>query len=466
MNDSRRAGFEADVKQTIEKNHLLQSGDKVIVALSGGADSVALLHILISIKEEYGLDIYAAHFHHGIRGEEADRDADFVRALCERWNIGLHFEKANVPAIAEKTGESIELCGRRLRYRFFDDAVRYHQGAKIATAHHRGDNAETVLWNLTRGAGIDGLSGIPPKRGHIIRPLLGCSRADIEAYCEENALGYVTDSTNLSDDYTRNRLRHQVLPVLRELNPGVEENIARTAQMMREADDYLRNISFKELNSAKTDFGYSCEKLLSLDKAVLQYAVKQILEQEETPVDHRHIALIIDAMRSGGAVELGRGYTAVCAQGTLRITEDSGDDGGEYRISLSEYLKKHGTRIRVTGGRLDFSADNIPYMTEEGAKINNLLLKQCIPCDIITPDTVLRHRRAGDTFTDARRGVTKTLKKLMNELKIPREIRDDYLVIAKGSTVLWLQDYGTSAQATVDLARDGDIILLMGDRHA
>lgn len=447
------------VRRFIDDNKLLKTGDKVIVALSGGADSVGLLHIFISIKEIYNLELYAAHFNHGIRGEEADRDEAFVRKLCERWGIGLHYEKADVPAVAAQTGESVELCGRRLRYDFFDDIIRYHRGAKIATAHHLGDNAETVIWNLTRGSGIGGLCGIPSRRGNIIRPLLGCSREDIEEYCKENSLEYVTDSTNLSDDYTRNRIRHQVMPVLRGLNDGAEENISRTSQVMREADEYLNKISKNELSRAKTEFGYSCEKLLQLEPIILKYAVKNVLKNAEAPVDFRHVGLIIEKMRDGGAVQLGMGYTAVCAQGVLRIACDSKSDG-DYCVPLSEYLKQHGTRIRVRDGRLDFSAGNIPFITEEGAKINNLFLKHCIPCDIITSDTVLRHRRAGDTFTDSRRGVTKTLKKLMNELKIPRELRDTYLVIAEGSTVLWLQNYGTSAQAKTDLTRDGDIIFL------
>ena len=450
------------VSRFIEENALLQAGDKVIVALSGGADSVALLHIFISLKEEYNLKLHAAHFHHGIRGEEADRDADFVTALCQRWDINLRLEKADVPAVAAQTGESVELCGRRMRYAFLQRCAKELGDAKIATAHHRGDNAETVLWNLTRGAGIDGLSGIPAKRDNIIRPLLCCSREEIETYCEENDLTYVIDSTNLSDDYTRNKLRHQVLPVLKELNEGAEENIARTASLMRDADDYLNKISLKELNEAKTDFGHSCEKLLKLDKAVLQYALKNLLELEDAPVDYRHIALIVDAMHNGGAVDLGRGYNASCAQGILRITTEGGGTDDD-QIPLSEYLQKHGTLIHIRDGKAELPSD-VSTIASNDAKINNLLLNNCIPCDIITSDTVLRHRRAGDTFTDARRGVTKTLKKLMNELKIPRELRDEYLVIAKGSTVLWLQDYGTSAQAAVDLTRDGDIILLMGEK--
>lgn len=450
------------VRRFIEENRLINNGDRVIVALSGGADSVSLLHLLISEKEKYNIDIYAAHFNHGIRGAEADRDESFVAELCDSLKVKLFSEKADVPAAAAESGESIELCGRRLRYDFLQKSAVSLGGALIATAHHRGDNAETVLWNLTRGAGLDGLSGIPAKRDNIIRPLLCCSRAEIEAYCADNSLSYVTDSTNLDDDYTRNKLRHRVMPVLRELNEGAEENIARTSKLMREADIYLDKISIKELNDAKTEYGHSCEKLLKLDTAVLKYAVKNLLKLSSAPVDHRHTELIIEVMRSGGAVELGGGYTAVCAQGTLRINR--GSDTEKDHLSLDSFIKERGYVYHVRSGVPIPERADAPKIVSDDRKINKLLLNNCIPCDIITSDTVLRYRMAGDTFTDARRSVTKTLKKLMNELKIPRELRDSIPLIARGSVVLWLSGSGASAQAQVDLSREGDIILLTGDK--
>ena len=452
------------VRSFIEDNRLLKSGDRVVVALSGGADSVSLLHLLISEKEKYNIDIYAAHFNHGIRGAEADRDESFAAQLCDSLGVKLFTQKADVPAEAAHSGESIELCARRLRYDFLQRCADSIGGALIATAHHRGDNAETVLWNLTRGAGLDGLSGIPAKRGNIIRPLLCCSRDEIEAYCAGNSLSYVTDSTNLDDDYTRNKLRHRVMPVLRELNAGAEENIARTSRLMREADLYLDKISVEELKNAETEYGYSCEKLLKLDPAVLKYAVKNLLELSFAPVDHRHTELIAEAMRTGGAVELGGGYTAVCAQGTLRIIR--ADDAEKAHLSLDSFIKERGYVYHVRSGIPIPERADAPEIVTDGRKINKLLLNNCIPCDIITSDTVLRYRMAGDTFTDARRSVTKTLKKLMNELKIPRELRDSVPLIARGSVVLWLSGSGASAQARVDLSRDGDILLIMGDKDA
>ncbi|MBQ3285805.1 MAG: tRNA lysidine(34) synthetase TilS [Ruminococcus sp.] len=454
--------LQRNISRFIEERSLLQNGDKVIVALSGGADSVELLHVLISLKEKYSFTIYAAHMNHGIRGAEADRDEAFVRELCERWGIRLFSEKADVPAIAAETGESLELCGRRLRYEFFNRVAKESGGAKIATAHHGDDNVETVLWNLTRGTGIGGLCGIPAQRDNIIRPLLCCTRDDIEAYCTENGLEYVVDSTNLSDDYTRNKLRHQVTPVLRELNPNVSETIGRSADLMRDADDYFNNISQQELKRAETNYGYSCSELLCLEPIVLKYAVKNILEKAGAPVDFRHIALIIEAMREGGTVELGQGFTASCAQGTLRVIGDSTDSSGGFCIPFEEFIRTGGMRIRINNGKLDLSESDLEMFGSDAENVHNLLLHHCIPCDIITSDTYYRSRRAGDTFTDARRGVTKSVKKLMNEMKIPRELRDTVPLIADGPTVLWIEGVGTSSQAKPDLTRCGEVYIIIG----
>lgn len=446
------------VRRFIGENSLLRGGDKVIVALSGGADSVSLLHVLYSDKEKYNIEIYAAHFNHGIRGAEADRDEGFCRELCKALDIPFYCGRADVPSFAAQTGESEELCGRRLRYEFLQGLAEKLGGAKIATAHNLNDNAETVLWNLTRGSGIGGLCGIPAKRDDIIRPLLCCSRAEIESYCRDKGIDYVTDSTNLSDAYTRNRLRHQVLPVLTELNTNAVENIARTSQLMREADAYLNKISTEELNKAKNKYGWDCKRLLECEPAVLKYAIKNLLSRSGAPVDSRHIGLVIEAMRDSGAAELGGGFTAVCAQGTLRIIR--GAEAEALCEPAEDYIKKHGILIRVRDGEISCPDGSGADMIKDDSKIHNLLLKDGIRCDIITSDTMARGRRAGDVFTDPRRGVTKTLKKLMNELKIPRELRDGLTVIANGSTVLWLEGCGVSAQAKADPTLDGDIILI------
>lgn len=437
------------IKAFIEENRLLTYGDTVIVALSGGADSVTLLHVLFSLKKEYDIKLQAAHLNHGIRGEEAERDETFVRALCDSLQIPLHVRREDIPRLARERGKSEELCGREARYAFFEE-LSAEYGAKIATAHNRDDLAETVLWNLVRGSGLCGLGGIPAKRGSIIRPLLCCTRAQIEAYCAENNLRYVTDSTNLAPLYTRNKIRLQIMPLLKQLNPAADSNIARMAELARDADDYLRNISTEELNNCKTAFGYACVKLIALDKTVLRYALKQLCDEAGAPVDHQHIELMTDALRENGSVDLGGGYRAVCAQGILRITDGQAAQEDDFCVPFDE----------VSADRLTIERLPVSSITAAHGKIHKKFLNDCIPCDIITVDTVVRYRRAGDTFTDARRGVTKTVKKLLNELKIPREQRDAILLVARGSEVLWMQGVGVSAQAQVDTDRHREVYYL------
>lgn len=437
------------VLRCIRDNGLLQEGDSVLVALSGGADSVSLLHLLISVKESFNIKLSALHMNHMIRGEEANRDERFCRDLCDRLGVALEVVTADVPALAAESGESVELCGRRMRYAALIKAADALGGAKIATAHNRNDNTETVVMNLVRGAGLAGLSGIPVKRDSIIRPLLNCSREEIEAYCLENHLNYVTDSTNLSDEYTRNKLRLHILPALRELNPSLDEGVRRTASIMRDADDYLRKISLSELNKSKTTYGYDCARLLALDRIVLTYAMMQAAEESGAPSDFRRISLVIEAMRGGGAVDLGQGFRAECTQGILRIVKQKGSDADEMSIPFA----------RFGAVRCDMETIRSTYADENG-KINKKFLNRLIPCDIITDDTVVRHRRAGDTFTDPRRGVTKTLKKLFNELKIPREKRDGILVAANGDDVLWIQGVGTSRSARIEEDYQGKVYIM------
>ena len=444
------------IRSFIREHDLIHRGDKIIAALSGGADSVALLHILISLKEEYYLTISAAHFNHMIRGEEADRDEVFCRELCERLNVPFYTGRADVPAQARERGESLETCARRLRYDFLTE-LSGHLDAKIATAHHRSDNTETVLMNLVRGSGIAGLSGIPPKRGCIIRPLLCVTREEIEVYCRENGLAYVTDSTNLDDAYTRNHLRWNIIPRLRDMNPALDEAVSRMTEVMRDADGYLNKISFEELKKQQTAHGYRCEGLLQLDRIVLRYAIRVLADRYGAPMDYEHTALVIDAMHTGGSVDLGEGYRAVCAQGILRMItpDESVDTPMTDARPLCE--SPYAIRLLVKDGKAYTVGEKAEIYCE---KIHRKFLHNCIPCAIITDDTMVRTRREGDTFSDQRRGVTKPLRKLMNELKIPREKRDSLRLVADGRVVLWLEGVGTSRQAYMEPSFCGEVFYI------
>ncbi len=395
---------------------MLEKGDIVIVGLSGGADSVSLLDSLIELKSEYDLTIYAAHLNHMLRGAEADSDEAFVRRLCGEKSIELFCERADIRRLAREKKISEELCGREVRYEMFERLSR-RLNAKIATAHTASDNAETVIFNLTRGAGISGLSGIAPKRDNIIRPLIYVNRAEVEAYCAKNALDFVTDSTNLSDDYTRNKLRHSVIPVLKELNPDFESTVSRECETLREVNSFLKIKADDALNAALTENGFDRKTLLALPKAIRTEALCRLFKENGVQPDYKLISLVDSIIRSGGAVNLGNGVRAVSKQSTLRFVTDEGTE------QFSEIELKSDT---------EFIYNKKQYSVKE---LN------------IDKKLVFRTRRAGDFIRLKNRGVSKTIKKLFNELHIPDEKRSAVMLAASGSEVFWIEGYSTCKNA-------------------
>ena len=218
---------------------MLPRGETILCAVSGGADSRCLLHLLWSGQEEGGYHVAAAHFDHCLRGEESRRDAAFVADWCRERQIPCHLGEGDVAREAEESGEGVEAAARRLRYAFLEDTAQKIGAGRIATAHNADDNGETLLLHLVRGSGLQGLTGIPPRRGNLVRPLLTTLRADIADYLERHGVPHVEDSTNTDTRYSRNFLRHQVMPLLRELNPNLTAALSSAARTLRTDNDYL-----------------------------------------------------------------------------------------------------------------------------------------------------------------------------------------------------------------------------------
>lgn len=266
------------VREKLES--FMEDNSAIVVAVSGGADSVALLHALCSLKEETGLRIYACHINHNLRGEESDGDEQYVRSLCESLGVPLKVYSIDVRGNAKKH-ESTEETARKLRYECFEKEAA-EKNALVATAHTASDNAETVIMNIIRGTGTKGLCGIPARRGYIIRPLLGCTREDIEEYCKSNSLRYVTDSTNLSDDYTRNKIRHNVIPLLSEFNPSLLTAFTRMTEAVTDDNAFIER--FSEEMAAECydgDGKYDSRKLSALEKPVLRRIISRILKDSD-----------------------------------------------------------------------------------------------------------------------------------------------------------------------------------------
>ena len=239
--------LKSKVKKAILDFSLFPSHSRVLVALSGGPDSITLLHVLLSLKDEFSLTVGAVHVNHMLRGDESERDELFVREICQKWDVPLFVERVDIPEISR--GKNVEAVARRERYRLFRETLKKWGGDVVALGHTASDLVETVLLNLTKGAGIKGLRGFLPKRDVFVRPLFLVTRMEVELYVKEKQLPYVVDSSNLSTDYDRNLLRIRVIPVLREINPSLEKTILRETFLLRELEDYLDSQVVPVVNS-------------------------------------------------------------------------------------------------------------------------------------------------------------------------------------------------------------------------
>ena len=428
------------VLSTLRDKCGVNEGSGIIVALSGGADSVSLLYALHKLREKAQITLMAAHVNHNLRGEESDRDEAFVRNLCEELDIELFVLSEDVGALAEKEHKSIELCGREVRYEFFEELADVHS-AFVATAHTLSDAQETMLYNIARGTTLHGLCSIPYKRDYIIRPLLDVTREEVEAFCSEDHLDFVQDSTNFQEEVcARNKIRLKVMPQLRSINQGFHSNFSNLREDLMSADDFISSEAEKLIVRSRCRFGFDACKLTDdeVHCAVLRRAIAVIIAKSGAKAEYNHILRCSEILRSSGAVALVGGYTAVCTQGVFRIV--SPDVAQEF------------APLSVKAG-LSFFYGGKEYSIKEIEKtqiINKKLASYGISCDTINNDTVIRNRCGGDTFAPVGRGLTKPLRKLQNELKIPEELRDKSLVIANGSTVLWAEYIGVSAQGIVN----------------
>lgn len=421
-----------DVLSVIKRYNMLENCDRIVVGLSGGADSVCLLSVLNSLKAEYGFSLVAAHINHGIRGAEAQRDEESCKRLCESLNVSLEILHADIPTLSKQQGIGEEECGRIVRYDFFRSLAG--KRGKIATAHNLNDNAETLLLNLVRGAGSKGACGIPPVRDNIIRPLIETDRESIEKYCEENELQYVTDSTNLECEYSRNKIRIKVLPTLCEINQNAVGALSGFVSRMREQEAFLESVvNEKYALCVKDSVLYEAE-FSALDIFLKKRIAGRFLsELSHGEVESKHIDAFLRFV--------GSGKTLVTASATEIVSRDGKifkkpEQAEQFSVDFSLDDKKV---------NLPFCEINIEeYDTKDLQNLNKDMLDNLIDCDKISNTLILRSRKDGDKFTFSKRRVTKTVKKLFNEDKIPPEVRNRMIILDSDGEVVWLRGYGTN----------------------
>lgn len=418
---------------------MIKAGDTIVIGLSGGADSISLVFVLHSLSHDLDITLMPAHVNHNLREEESMRDEMSVKNFCAKLSLDLKILSLDVEKCAKERKLGIEECARDIRYDFFRSLCK-DDTYKIATAHTLSDNAETVLLNLTRGAGLHGLCGIPAKIGNIIRPLIFVKRSEVEQYCEDKSIKYVVDSSNLSRDYSRNKIRLDVVPVLQSINPSFEDSIARMVQNFFIDEDFLQH-------ECNVNFTKDVKVLKRLPKSILVRVIRKFcLDECGVKLEAKHVDLLLDIIaKKEGVVTLASGQYVGIEDGMLSVVEKR---KGKEKMCFKQDLKV-GSFTTPFDQKYTVNIKNY----EKKEKIfsdEDILFQNVLDCDTIKSGVIFRYRNPGDIFALPKRNVKKTIKKLFNELKIPKHKRDEKLLLASGNEILWIDGVGVSAKAQLN----------------
>lgn len=459
-------------KEYILQNKMIKPQSTVIAAVSGGADSVCMLHILCELQAELEFEIRVVHVEHGIRGQESIEDAYFVRTLCEKMGISFEMESVDVPAYVKKTGVGIEEAARYLRYGVLErEAKRYN--AVVAVAHHQEDNAETVIFQMLRGSGVKGLTGIHPvsqKRDiTYIRPLLFASRELIESYLKENAQSYVTDATNMDTDYSRNKLRHEVFPLFAQVNGRAVEHINESAYQLGIMYDYfsgmVKNACSEIISTKKGDVYIAVDSFLRQHMAMRQAIAQEAIYQAAgklKDIGSVHIGLLVAlaGQQSGKEIDLPYGIKARKSYDTI-ILSTKHRVFNETAIKVSE-LPEINQSMSLELGEADM------IMTLRGIEFNSKMdeipkkpYTKWFDYDKMKSGFEIRKRRAGDYMIVDKEGHHKKLKQYFVNEKIPLEKRNSLWLLARESEIYAVMGYrsGQSAVVSPDTERVLEVTL-------
>ncbi len=425
------------VSKTIKERKLLKKRDSVLVALSGGPDSVALLHLLLNIREKYNLNIAAAHLDHAIRAGSS-KDREFCRKLCKRLKIKLYSRRTDVEALARKEKMTIEEAGRKARYDYFQSICSKYGYNKIATGHTSDDNAETVLFNMARGSGLRGLSGIPVKRGNIIRPLIEIEKAELIYWLTTNKIKFRTDPTNRSIKYTRNRIRQKVIPELKQINPELMKSLGRLSRNVAEDLELIDSLAVLSYNDALMSEGNSkivldLRKLEKYDaslrkKAVVEAFFRLIGAKFSPSFDLLARADETINGRSGSRTPLGKNIWIEKSQGKISVFK-----AGDAISILIPIVVPSVTKIPGSGWILETRVLNKKEVKSLKTKPSAAFLdnKKVI-------DPVVRFRRKGDRIRPFGMRGAKLVSDLLIDRKIPKFERDEVPLVISKNRIAWV----------------------------
>lgn len=431
------------VNETIKKYNLLTPGDRVVVAVSGGADSVALANVLFLLKDEYRLELHIAHLNHMFRGEEADLDAQTVAKLADTFGLPCTVTKADVPAFAAEHHMSAQAAARQVRYEFLDKVRADWPGTKIATGHHADDQAETLFMNILRGTGAEGLAGISPKRGDIyIRPLIEVTREEIEDYCRNNCLYFRQDASNFKPVYLRNRIRLELLPHLaKEYNPGIRLSLVRLASIMREENGYMEE-QVRELwgrlviSETGSEIIFSLTGFLQAHQALKRRLFRKAwaaILGDERDLGFAHLEQVIDFLQNGstgGVIELPRHI----------LMEKSYDSFRLIAAGCKPELPPFCYELKIPGQtfipELDINIET--KVTSSWPGHANVKEEVWVDYGKLTGSLQARSRRPGDRFWPLNGSGSKKIKDFFIDEKIPRASRDRVPIVTAGEDIVWV----------------------------
>lgn len=486
------------VKKYIESNRMLSKKEKVVLGVSGGADSVCLFFVLLELREVYQLELHVVHVNHLIRGEEADADQEYVEKICKENNVPFHLVKEDVKRYAKEQHLSEEEAGRDIRYQAFEQVREKYNCDVIAVAHNSNDCAETMLFQLVRGSGLTGLTGIKTKRDLIIRPLLSVTRAEIEQYLGERGIPYQTDATNLQTEYTRNKIRLHVLPYLeKNINSQAISHIVKSTQMLKEVEEFIEkqtNICYNSLVQCNDGrYYFDREEFLKEDIVIRKTVVREILHNlsgQLKDIESIHIEDICALASKGVGKKIDLPYDIVAyndyknliltsskvssSNNELIEREDYPLIDKSIEISLDLANKKSGV-IDLAGGEklgylfytlnqyekakildkirndwdtnqnvvIDF-VDQVCRNTDFNEEYKKSMINtrngytKCFDYDKIKNAVQLRTRREGDYMQIDAKGGTKKLKSIFIDKKIPQKDRNLIPLLADGNHIMWI----------------------------
>ncbi|OPJ54817.1 tRNA lysidine(34) synthetase TilS [Alkalithermobacter paradoxus] len=445
------------VKQTITKHKLIDYNDTIVLGISGGPDSVCLLHVLNELKEEYSLKIYAAHLNHKIRGIEAQKDAIYCADLCDDMKIPCFIRAIDVPKYCQENGLSIEEGARILRYNMFFEIKEKVNATKIAVAHNLDDQAETVVMRIMRGTGLDGLKGIEYKRDNtIIRPLLDIKREEIEKYCYDNNLNPRIDYTNLEDIYTRNKIRLKLIPYMEEnFNPNLKESVCRMANLLRDDSDFIDNEANKAFDNlcekeSERTIKINTQTFSHIHNAIKNRIIRKCISfviGDLKGIEQKHIEdvmALIHTEKNDLKINLPKGLILYKKNSSIIFTDEeikSESINYTYKIPKSGYIKIKELNTLVETKILNKEDINL-CSDDKYTKYFDL--------DKISGELEIRNRRNGDKIKALGLGGTKKLKDIFIDFKVSKEERDKVPILCDQKGIMWVVGYRMSEDYKID----------------